>query len=282
MRHILLATDFSEGAGQALDRAVTLAMQSGAPLDVIHAAPDEEGNETALHARLLEEAHHAAARHGTSGIEIRSVVSVLDPRQAILRRAEKIDAELIVLGGHGEPRLRDAIFGTTATHIVKHSPVPVLIVQTDPALPYVKLMVAADQPEAAERLVEGALAIAPTAEIFAVHAFHPTFIDNLGGEEVVEDLAAREVAALQSALGRVAKAHPGALLSAHRHIVARPGDAVTVMMDETERLVPDLVVMGSRHRDSFLGSRAVDACFWCPADLLIVPEAEPALVPADA
>jgi hypothetical protein len=55
---------------------------------------------------------------------------------------------------------------------------------------------------------------------------------------------------------------------------------LTVLRDETARLVPDLVVMGTRHRGTYVGSRAVDACFWCPADLLIVPEPVP--VPADA
>lgn len=282
MRRILLATDFSDGARLALDRAVRLASESGASLNVLYAAPEAAGRENALHARLLDEAHQAAARNGARTVEIRSVISVLDPRQAILRRAEKLGADLIILGGHGKPRFRDAIFGTTATHVVKHSPLPVLIVQTDPSSPYLKLMVAADRPEGAERLVESALSVAPAAEVFAVHAFRASFIETLGGNDMLEDRAAREVAALQAALQPVGKAHPQALLSAHRHVVADQGDAVTVLMDEAEQLVPDLVVMGTRHRDSFLGSRAVDACFWCPADLLIVPEPAPALVPADA
>jgi nucleotide-binding universal stress UspA family protein len=235
---------------------------------------------SALHARLLADAHRAAKKVGAERVEIRSVVALRDRREAVLHRVERIATDLIVLGGHGEPRFRDAIFGTTGTHIVRHSPVPVLIVQTDATLPYAKLMVAADTAEAAPRLVENALAIAPAAEIFTVHAFHAGFIDNLGGDEVLDDLAACEVHKMQAALARVSAAHPDALLSAHRHIIAEPGDALSVLMDEAEQLVPDLVVMGTRHRGTYLGSRAVDACFWCPADLLIVPE--PAPVPVDA
>lgn len=280
MRHILLATDFSKGAQQALDRAVRLAVQSAAPLDVIHAAPDDDQDDGVLHGRLLGDAHRAAARIGAGGIEIRSIVSVRDPRKAILDRAEKIGADLIVLGGHGEPRFRDAIFGTTGTHVVRHSTAPVLIVQTDPALPYAKLMIAVDSAEAAPRLVESALEIAPAAEVFAVHALHTSFIDRLGGDEVLDDLAACEVQAMQSALARVAAAHPSAQIGARRHVIADPGDAITVLRDETERLVPDLVVMGTHDRGAYFSSRAVDACFWCPADLLIVPEAAP--VPVDA
>jgi nucleotide-binding universal stress UspA family protein len=280
MKRILLATDFSDEANQALDRAVRLALQTGATLDLIHADPDNRLDISALHAKLLADAHRAAKKVGAERVEIRSVVALRDRREAVLHRVERIATDLIVLGGHGEPRFRDAIFGTTGTHIVRHSPVPVLIVQTDATLPYAKLMVAADAAEAAPRLVENALAIAPAAEIFTVHAFHAGFIDNLGGDEVLDDLAAREVHKMQAALARVSAAHPNALLSAHRHIIAEPGDALSVLMDEAEQLVPDLVVMGTRHRGTYLGSRAVDACFWCPADLLIVPE--PAPVPVDA
>lgn len=272
MKRILLATDFSEEAGQALDRAVRLAQQTGATLDLIHADPDNRLDISALHARLLADAHRAAKSAGADRIEIRSVVSLRDRREAILQRVERIATDLIVLGGHGEPRFRDAIFGTTGTHIVRHSPVPVLIVQTDATLPYAKLMVAADMAEAAPRLIEKALTIAPAAEIFTVHAFHAGLVDNLGGEKVLDNLAAREVQTMEAALAPVAVAHPNALLSARHHIIAEPGEALAVLMDETERLVPDLVVMGTRHRGTYLGSRAVDACFWCPADLLIVPE----------
>jgi len=279
MRCILLASDFSSGARQALDRAVRLAIQTGARLEVIHSAPDNKGDAT-LNTRLHSLVHRAAAGLGNEEIEIRSVVSIEDPRKAILDRAEKIGADLIVLGGHGEPRFRDAIFGTTGTHVVRHSPVPVLIVQTDPTLPYAKLMVAADAPDAAARLAESALEIAPAAQVFTVHAFHAGFVDLAGGDEVLNDLAAREVEALQAALARLAAAHPGAMLDAHRHIIADPGEALTVLMEEAERLVPDLVVMGTRHRGTYLSSRAVDACFWCPADLLIVPE--PARTPVEA
>ena len=51
-------------------------------------------------------------------------------QDAIVREARRTGAELIVPGGHGEARVRDAIFGTTATHIVRHANCPVLVAQT--------------------------------------------------------------------------------------------------------------------------------------------------------
>jgi nucleotide-binding universal stress UspA family protein len=280
MKKILACTDLSDSAHEALVRAVSMAARSHASLIVLHAAPRDNVARDEIRAAIRASAHSEAEAIGAAGMDIHVHILAQDAKQAILREAEHCHADLIVLGGHGQPRFRDAVFGTTGTHVVRHSAVPVLIVQTDAALPYSTLLVAADQAEIAPDLVENALAVAPDAEVFTVHAFHASFVDVLGGDEVLDDIAAREVGILKAALTRVSAAHPGALLGAHRHVIAEPGDALTVLRDETARLVPDLVVMGTRHRGTYVGSRAVDACFWCPADLLIVPE--PAPVPADA
>lgn len=280
MKKILVCTDLSDSAHEALVRAVSLAARSRASLVVLHAAPRDHGELDEIRDAIRASAHSEAEAIGAAGMDIHVHVLAQDARQAILRDADHCHADLIVLGGHGQPRFRDAVFGTTGTHVVRHCAVPVLIVQTDSSLPYSKLLVAADQAGIAPDLVENALVVAPDAEVFTVHAFHASFADVVGGDAVLNDIAAREVGLLKAALTRASAAHPGALLGAHRHVIAEPGDALTVLRHETERLVPDLVVMGTRHRGSYLNSRAVDACFWCPADLLIVPESAP--VPADA
>jgi nucleotide-binding universal stress UspA family protein len=271
MNRVLACTDFSDSAHGALVRAVALAVQSTASLEILHASADQLGVRETRQA-ILASARSEAEAMGSASLDIRVHILTRRAEDAILALAERCGVDLIVLGGHSRPRFRDAVFGTVGTHIVRHSPVPVLIVQTDPTLPYTRLMVAADRPEAAPRLVKRALGIAPAAEVFAIHAFRTGFIDRLGGDEVLDDLAARDLAAMRTELARVAAAYPEALLEAHGHVVSRPGDVTLVLMDEAERLLPDLVVMGTRPRSTYLGSRAVEACFWCPADLLIVPE----------
>jgi nucleotide-binding universal stress UspA family protein len=280
MKRILACTDLSDGAHAALVRAVALAVQAGASLYLLHAAPSDEGENEETRRAILASARSEAEAIGAGALDIHVRVSGRKAEPAILHEAERTGAELIVLGGHARPRLRDAIFGTVGTHVAQHGNVPLLVVQTDPALPYTKLMVAADAPETAPRLVENALAIAPKAEIFAVHAFTAPLGAALFRGDAVEDEAGEQDAALRAALARVASAHPRTLLDAHGHVIVEEGDPLTVMMDMTEQLVPDLVVMGSHHRGTFIGSRGVDAMFWCPADLLIVPE--PALALAGA
>jgi nucleotide-binding universal stress UspA family protein len=277
---ILACTDLSDGAHQALVRAIALAAHSHGSLAILHAAPVDDGalNETCGEIRAF--ARSEAEAIGAAALDIHVHIRRQEPGREILAEAERSGADLIVLGGHGRPRFRDAIFGTVGTHVVRHSSVPVLIVQTDPLLPYSKLMVAADGPESAPRLVESALAIAPAAEVYTVHAFNPPLGHGLFCRNALDEAEREQEVALKAALSRMAGTQPQALLDAKGHLIVDEGDALTVMMDQTEQLVPDLVVLGTHHRGHFIGSRGVDAMFWCPADMLILPE--PALAPAEA
>ena len=55
-------------------------------------------------------------------------ILVGDAASEIIRYAEEIQADLIVMGTHGRKGLEKALFGSVAEKVVKNSPVPVLIV----------------------------------------------------------------------------------------------------------------------------------------------------------
>jgi nucleotide-binding universal stress UspA family protein len=272
MKRILFATDLSDGARQALVRAIALAAQSHASLVVLHAAPGDDADREKLRADLAARVRAETGSAGIDGLDIEIHVSARAAEQAILHEAKRCGADLIVLGGHSEPRFRDAIFGTVGTHLARHASIPILIVQTDPALSYSKLMVAADSPDAAAQLAQNALAVAPTGEVFTVHAVLPSVGQSLFCRDALAEALSQHEESLKSALTRISPAHPQALLDAHGHILVEEGDPLTVIMDKTDELLPDLVVMGTHHRGTFITSRGVDALFWCPADLLIVPD----------
>ncbi len=280
MKKILACTDLSGHALQALVRAIALAAQSQASLTILHAAPDDDGTLDETREAIERFARSEAEAAGVAALDIQICIRAEDPRQAILKESAQCGARLIVLGGHEEPRFRDAIFGTVGTHVVRHTSIPVLIVQTDPALPYARLMVAADTPESARRLVERGLEIAPSSQVFTVHAYTVPLGQGLFCRDTVEETAERQKAVYRAALSPVVAANPQAGLTDEGHLIAEEGDALTVMMDKTDQLLPDLVVMGAHQGGTFIGSRGVDAMFWCPADMLILPEPVPA--PADA
>ena len=181
-----------------------------------------------------------------------------------------MDADLIVLGAHGELRFRDALFGTTGTHVVRHSDRPVLIVQNDACELYSKVMLAIDDVRSARPILEVALDVAPTSEVFAVHAFYPTLRTTLGGETARQELS--QEAELEQFLTDAGADRAARKFTANKHAIVETGEELRVVMDQAQQLKPDLIAMGTRRRATYLGSHAVDTLFWFQKDILVVPE----------
>ena len=51
--------------------------------------------------------------------------------QGIIEAAAAAEAELIVMCSHGRTGLRRLVFGSVADHVVRHAPVPVLVVRSE-------------------------------------------------------------------------------------------------------------------------------------------------------
>ncbi|WP_121355207.1 universal stress protein [Flavisolibacter nicotianae] len=61
-------------------------------------------------------------------IAIQTLVCIGDPQRDIVEQAIEARATMIVMGTHGRGRLYHALMGGTAQYVVRHSPVPVLVV----------------------------------------------------------------------------------------------------------------------------------------------------------
>lgn len=137
---ILVAHDFSESGVKAFHRALVLAKEFGARLDVIHVVEYIVPIDTSFGAispfdgdltdQLLESARkrliqlgdqHAIARE-------RCHVELGSPKIEIIRSAELIKADLIILGCHGRHGL-GLLLGSTAASIVNHAVCDVLSVR---------------------------------------------------------------------------------------------------------------------------------------------------------
>jgi nucleotide-binding universal stress UspA family protein len=276
MKQILVGTDMTQGSRSALERAVRLASRSGASLRIVHCPSPQAfaGDGLAIRQDLREQVQALidALPGSRPYFSIRMANSA--PERAILEEAEKVGADLIVLGAHDEPRFRDAIFGTTGTHVVRHSDRPILVVQGDPLPPYARVLVAIDDVEAASAILTTTQAIAPDAETFAVHAFSPSLGETLAGSAELDRQEARHALALEKLLGAAGAGRGAATLTAETHAVVETGEALSVIMETTKAIEPDLLVMGTRRRATYLSSHAVDTLFWCPHDILVVPERE--------
>lgn len=282
MKRILVASDLSPSSTNALARAIGLAARDGAEIRIVHSATHDEEREArvSLHQKIAAEARIMAGELTGRDIPFTVRTCSSGAGHAIIHEAERFGADLIILGAHGEPRFRDALFGTTGTHVVRHSDRPVLVVQNEATEPYAKVLIAVDDAHFARPILDATLDVAPASELFAVHAFYPSLRQTIGGPDALHAEEKRQEAELEQLLAEAAAGKPASRLTANKHAVVETGEALEVIMGETEELVPDLLAMGTRARATYLGSHAVDTLFWCPADVLVVPERAAAEVSA--
>jgi nucleotide-binding universal stress UspA family protein len=142
---IVVGTDGSETAGEAVRQAVDLAKLAGATLSIVSAyapIPERKVKDTQRDApadvqyelgpredvNLVLDAAAADARK--EGIEVQTHPVEGDPAEAILNVAETTKADLIVVGNKGMTGARRFLLGSVPNNISHHAPCSVIIVRT--------------------------------------------------------------------------------------------------------------------------------------------------------
>ncbi|WP_256392289.1 universal stress protein [Natronoarchaeum rubrum] len=138
---VLLATDGSETADRAADRAIDLAATYGADLHALYvietrtaydnAIVDPEEVEANLRSEGREILDTVVDRAAEAGVDAETAVEEGVPADTVEAYAETHDADVIVLGRRGRSGLRRALLGSTTDALVRTSPVPVLVVGDD-------------------------------------------------------------------------------------------------------------------------------------------------------
>lgn len=136
---VLLPTDGSESAAEALDHAMGAATAYGADLHVVSvvdrrvilAADAEE--KTEVREELVDEAAAAVDELATRAVEEEIDVTTATPEgvphREILSYAESNDIDLLVLGTHGRTgREKRLNLGSTTERVVKATERPLLVV----------------------------------------------------------------------------------------------------------------------------------------------------------
>lgn len=143
---ILLPTDFSETARQALSFAAHLAARHGAALHILHVQTPEEGwsqppgvEPPTTQDELAECARQAAEGLGdptaTEGHDlslVRDTVEAASVPEAVVDYAEAHGMDLIVMGTARRSGLRTLFPQSTASAVVRQASCPVLTVLDDP------------------------------------------------------------------------------------------------------------------------------------------------------
>jgi nucleotide-binding universal stress UspA family protein len=144
-RAIVVGTDGSETAGEAVRAAIDLARRDGATLHLVSAflaAPQARLRAGAPQAPRDAEWHvdpredvdatlaEAHARTAGAGIDVRAHAREGDAADAILDVAEETGADLIVVGNKGMTGAKRFLLGTVPNRVSHHAPCSVLIVRT--------------------------------------------------------------------------------------------------------------------------------------------------------
>jgi nucleotide-binding universal stress UspA family protein len=145
MKNILVPVDFSPITEAVIETAAALAAGMGSAIWLLHvAAPDPEfvgydagpqnvrdqvaGELRDEHRRIQERAAELRGR----GLEVTALQVQGATAETIVREAERLQADLIVLGSHGHGALRRALLGSTSEGVLHHARCPVLILPARP------------------------------------------------------------------------------------------------------------------------------------------------------
>lgn len=269
----LVATDLSARSDRALVRAFRIASRGGGRVVALHVV--EEDYPPRLLATLRQEVHSALHAQIAAMPESRSIqweVRVENghdyERIGDVARRQTID--LLVLGGRRAPRFSDLFLASTAQRVVRHSPVPVLIVKTPYRGPYGSALAAVDTSQHSREAIAFALRTFPELLVTAFHAVGDVWrgerSDALPAEPVA--LTPQDKAMIETPLRPL----PGfAERGTFSGYAGSPGEVLAALAGTVR---PDLLICGQSKsaRSFFLGEDLPGyAMVAVERDLLIMP-----------
>jgi nucleotide-binding universal stress UspA family protein len=138
---ICCAVDFSEPSWIAMEHAADLASRLRAELTLVHvrAPPPPAASDmlvssrgvTEIEARQAEETLEVwrSDAEQRAALPVRARMLLGDPPLEIARFAEREGLDLVVLGTHGRSGFSRLLLGSVAERVLRHAPVPVLVIR---------------------------------------------------------------------------------------------------------------------------------------------------------
>lgn len=286
LRRVLAATDFSQAATHAVDRAARIAAAHGAVLWLVHGLDGVPaglvGDAVALPLqRLAMEAAQAAlqAERARLAGTVDCRIEVLDPPlQRSLPDLLLVEpAGLVVIGASGRSAWTDLLLGSTAERLLRALDTPVLVVRRADPAPYRRMALATDLSEHSLAAARTALAVFPEVPAWLLHAAEPLFCASVGFSSLPREQQDAYRGASLSAAGRrlaaLAATLPG--VAGAVQPVLREGPPAQVLPALAREAEVDLVVVGGSLRSpverTLLGSVSRHAVSMPGCDVLVVP-----------
>lgn len=279
--NILAATDLTLNSDRALERGIELARYWGARLYIVHAVDDDRHHREEIAARMkaieAEIERKISSNPAAVDVEVEVLTTLGNPAERVLAKCDRLFIDLCLMGAGERRTLRQKLLGTTVDRVLRHAMQPVLSVRRPVTGPYRKIAIATDYLPPSLTALDCALALFPSAEATAIHAYevalHGIFeFDRFSGPvaeqheremtEGVERTMTEFISGAQVAGSKLMKA-------------CEIGTPEGVLTQLAERDACDLVVVGTHGgtgiRRVVIGTVAERLLATLPCDVLAVP-----------
>jgi CPA2 family monovalent cation:H+ antiporter-2 len=289
-KQLLVATDFSALAQQAVNRGFMLAKHNAAQYAIMHVLSHDAmtqlcelmgNNATQLSQQMFNEANQALTNiitdaSNNKGVKATTHVAEGVTFSEVAKYSEKIHADLVLLGAHGSGYLMRYILGSTSSRLLRKSNAHVLVVKTQPEKQYQRILVAVDFSAISEQVVMNAKKIAPEAEIILLHVFNVPYESKMQfagvDTNVIQHYKNKTKADALSQLHALAKS---AGLTEQNYIVSvLDGDITESVVSVEQSSHCDLIVMGKHGKhvteELLLGSATKKVLAETNSDVLVI------------
>jgi nucleotide-binding universal stress UspA family protein len=265
---LLVCSDGSAEAANAVSQTLALAGSCGGQvfvLRVLEIVPEFEAAVPDLRAQLERQAREEMAaieaQAAGAGAAVKTMLCHSQlPYAAIIADAEKVGADVIIMGRSGRSAMSRLLMGSVTARVIGHSPINVLVVPGEASLGFRRLLVASDGSPCSDGAWREALRLARSAEEVQLYALSAAREEGeiIEAQEVIRRLLA---AANQEGIALTALSPQG----------QQPDDAI--VQDALRNLV-DLIIIGSHGRTGFhrllMGSVAERVIGQAPCPVLVV------------
>jgi len=273
LQNILFTTDFSPVAENAALYALEFARSYNAkvhalhvrPIEIYGAAPPESWPILREATKILAEQQAAQLDVRFAGVEHDATVAEGNIPDCVEDYIEKDHTDLVVMGTHGRRGVEKVLLGSVTESVLRRAKCPVLTVgpnvRVSPkrAVTMKHILLAASFSPASDATAAYAVSLAQEnqALLDIVHVIKPQKI----GEVVhPSDLAA-------GCLGRMRSfVSPEADLWCESHVLVEVGDPAEQILNVAKARRADLIVLGVKSSDAFLGAAHVP---WATAHKII-------------
>ena len=282
---LLAATDLSPPSRFTTQRAVMLAQQIGAQLELVHVLEKRELEELQS---LLGETLKEKTQSQTKDLLEKQAIDIGEPfgvsigchvvegevLESVTEQADLLSADLLIIGARGASLTLQQLLGATAERLLRVIRCPVLTVKQPPLKTYQNVLVPIDFSPWSIGAIRLAQTVAPQSKLILLHAYEVPFEAQMRitGEKKGEIQQYRDKVC-QDAKNRLNQTAKEAGLTADWHSLVVHGNAVQKILEYEDEQSVDLIIIG-RHglgvvEELLLGSNARQLLIHAKCDVLV-------------